>query len=140
MNAIQDLFQQAQLAEAAYADLLKNGVLVAGANDLEAALVANDFSPAQASAFVEQWRVVDQYTASSWGGFAGSGFSATVFQNISTGQYVFAVRGTEPSKVNDLQADVFGIGAQGIALRQAIDLYNCSYRLNSRQFEEVVPV
>jgi hypothetical protein len=83
------------------------------------------FSLTQATAFVEKWEVIDQYTAPQALGLTGIGFSATVFRNLDTGQYVFAARGTEPSLMNDLLvADISEIGFQGIALRQAIDLYN----------------
>ncbi len=65
MSTIQELFQQAQLAEAAYADLwdsstdsvITDDVLVGNAlqdedNDME-------FSSAQAADFVSDWKVVD---------------------------------------------------------------------------------
>ena len=58
MNTIQELFQQAQLTEAAYANFYSNsGVLLTSDVDVKAALIANKFSDAQASAFVTQWRV-----------------------------------------------------------------------------------
>ena len=68
MNTIQDLFQQAQLAEAAYANFFDNsGNLLTNTNDVKAALVAEGFSKdpndptqsAQATDFVTHWKVVD---------------------------------------------------------------------------------
>lgn len=134
MSTISELFQQAQLAEAAYANFFDSaGNLITSKTGITAALISAGFSKnssdptlsAQASAFVKEWTVVDQYTAPSTLGLTGSGFSATVFKNITTGEYVFAVRGTEPTQINDLLgADAGGIGLQGIALHQALDLYN----------------
>lgn len=94
MSTIQNLFQLAQLSEAAYADFAKFGA------DTIAGLVDAKFSAAQATDFVNHWRFIDQYTApqSSIVGFTGTGFSATVFESIDQpGKYVFAIRGTEPS-------------------------------------------
>ena len=113
MSTIQTLFQQAQLAEAAYAKFDQ----VALAND---ALIAEGFSAAQATDFLTHWRVVDHLKNQD------SGFSATVFESLDQpGQYALAIRGTEPGALlTDWPADLFGIGGQGIALRQAVDLYN----------------
>ncbi|TNC96536.1 MAG: outer membrane adhesin-like protein, partial [Rhodocyclaceae bacterium] len=126
MSAMQDLFQQAQLAEAAYANFAGMNAFTPK-SEIERALTTGDgaFSVAQATEFVTHWRVVNQYTVPSFFGLTGSGFSATVFESLDQpGKYTFAVRGTEPTKASDLSADAFGIGGQGIALRQAIDLYN----------------
>ncbi len=79
MSAIQVLFQQAQLAEAAYANFSgMSASTPTGA--IENALIAEKFSPAQAATFVSQWRVVDQYTAPFTLGVIGTGFSGTLFQ------------------------------------------------------------
>jgi hypothetical protein len=44
MSTIQDLFQQAQLAEAAYANFLNNtGVLLTNTIDIQNALIASSF-------------------------------------------------------------------------------------------------
>ena len=127
MNTIQNLFQQAQLAEAAYANF-------GGFANPKDALVDIKFSNAQATDFVAHWRVVDQYTASGLFGLTdGSGFSATVFEKldangIGTGQYSFAARGTQvgllPPTTADLSADLGDIVADGIALDQVVDMYN----------------
>ena len=128
MNTIQNLFQQAQLAEAAYADLTTT--IGSQSNLLTALNVANkdqyggSFTLAQATDFVAHWRVVSHQPNTT------SGFSATVFESLDhPGQYEFAVRGSEnlfsaSGAVDWLAADTSDIGGQGIALRQAIDLYN----------------
>ena len=117
MSTIQELFQQAQLAEAAYADF------AAFPSSVTDALKSEGFSDAQATDFVTHWKVVDHISNTA------SGFSATVFQNKDTHQYVFAIRGTEdlftPGGLVDFgAADLLDIGGQGIALHQALDLYN----------------
>ena len=77
MSTTQDLFWQAQLAEATYADFLKPNT------SPEQALRAEGFSQSQAAAFVTHWSVVDQYDNSKLGGLIGTGFSATVFKSLS---------------------------------------------------------
>jgi hypothetical protein len=126
MSTIQDLFQQAQLAEAAYADL--SGAIGNQDKLLTALNVANkdqydgSFSLAQATAFVAEWSVVDQYTASGFFGLTdGSGFSATLFKNKS-GEYSLSMRGT--AGLTDLSADAGDILADGVALDQIVDMYN----------------
>lgn len=128
MNTIQNLFQQAQLAEAAYADLTT--AIGSESHMLTALNVANkdvyggSFSTAQAAAFIADWTVVDQYTATeTW---LGTGFSATLFKN-KQGQYSFAIRGS--TKFNDFVADMSLVSADGIAVRQAVDMYNYWQRL-----------
>jgi hypothetical protein len=130
MGTIKQCFNYAELAQAAYGTFPSTTINTSWLTHSKVGM-----SSAQAEKFVATWKVVDQYIAPSTEGNAGSGFSATVFQNISTGEYVFAVRGTEPSQMNDLLgADAFGIGGPGLALRQAVDL--CNYRniLNASVF------
>lgn len=115
MSTIQNLFQQAQLAEAAYADFSVLGV------STKDALIAEKFSPAQATAFVAEWQVIDQIPDTA------SGFSATIFKNIKVGsadfgKYTVAMRGT--AGVVDLGADAGDVFADGIALDQTVDMYN----------------
>jgi hypothetical protein len=73
MSTIQDLFQQAQLAEAAYAEF------AAYPNDPIAALKKEGFSQAQADDFTTQWTLVNHLPDTV------SGFSATLFQNTTKG-------------------------------------------------------
>ncbi|MDR1275002.1 MAG: hypothetical protein LBL72_01215 [Candidatus Accumulibacter sp.] len=124
MEKTKQHYQHAELAQAAYGTFSPVGTI-----DLGALTHENVGMPeSQATEFSATWKVVDQYTAPSTDGNAGSGFSATMFQNISTGKYVFAVRGTEPGEKNDGEADLFGIEGTDFALRQVVDLYN--YRKN----------
>ncbi len=93
MTAIRELFQQAEMSEGAYANFIdpQTGVVFADSEKIKAALqdVQNKmfFSDAQATAFVQQWSVVDQLPDT------GSGFSGTVFQNKATREYSFARAG-----------------------------------------------
>ncbi len=136
MNTIQDLFQQAQLTEAAYANFFNDaGVLATDDNSVKAALQNEGFSTTQAAAFVAQWRVIDQYTAPSTLGVTGTGFSATVFQNIATGAYTLAIRGS--TDINDFVADAQLIFDTGIAAAQLVDLYNYWQRLTTPVYEHV---
>ncbi|MCL2075402.1 MAG: hypothetical protein FWH15_02965 [Betaproteobacteria bacterium] len=77
---IEALYSQAALAQAAYAEDLFFGH--PEGNKLTAD--ACKMTQAQAEAFAKEWLVIDQYTAPSFLGMTGSGFSATVFQNIKT--------------------------------------------------------
>jgi hypothetical protein len=128
MNTIQNLFQQAQLAEAAYADL--SGA-IENQGELQKALdvafngqYGGKFSAAQAAAFATEWSVVDQYTATGIFGqtWTGTGFSATLFKNNHTGQYSFAIRGS--TGINDFDSDASLIATDGIAVSQLVELYN----------------
>jgi len=137
---IQTLFQQAQLAEAAYAAFIdpQTGFVYTDTTKIEGALQDQgnnmSFSPNQASDLVKNWRVADQYTASGLFGLTdGSGFSATLFETlgadgVGTGHYSFAARGTQTSLVApilaDLSADVGDIVADGLAMYQIVDMYN----------------
>ena len=69
MNTV-ELFENAMLSEAAYADLAG----VATQKALKDSLIVKDFSPTQAAKFVAQWRVVDHQPNTS------TGLSATLFE------------------------------------------------------------
>ena len=80
MNITTSLFDQAQLAEAAYANFIDaNGNMITNNAGVRAALESKAFSPAQASAFVTDWQVIRQYTAPPglFGITDGTGFSGT---------------------------------------------------------------
>jgi len=66
MSAITSLFDQAQLAEAAYANFWDSelNVLITNPEDVKTALIAQGFSATQTTEFVKHWRVVDQYNNS----------------------------------------------------------------------------
>ena len=97
MSTIQDLFQQAQLAEAAYANLWNIGTnsVITDRELVRAALRDRDnnmsFSEAQADAFVNQWKVVDHIPDTA------AGFSATIFERLDankngTGEFSLAIQ------------------------------------------------
>jgi hypothetical protein len=115
MSTIQDLFLQAQLAEAAYADFTNYLNDPAGA--LTNPSLGGNFSSSQAAAFAARYQVVSQLPNTA------SGFSATVFLDTTTGQYTFAARGTEFGPT-DLSTDLGDIVADGLALDQIVDMYN----------------
>ncbi|MHB1230875.1 MAG: hypothetical protein ACYCY3_11280 [Halothiobacillus sp.] len=69
----EEMFENAMLPEAAYADLAG----VATQKALKDALTANDFSPTQAAKFVTQWRVVDHQPTNT-----STGLSATLFERL----------------------------------------------------------
>ena len=128
MNTIQNLFQQAQLAEAAYANLIG---AIGNQSELKKALDSatgtGEFSTAQAAAFATHWRVVDQYDNSALFGLIGTGFSATLFERLDanqqpTGQYSFAIRGSQD--IADFAADKSLITTDGTAVQQVVDMYN----------------
>lgn len=120
MNTTQQLFQQAQLAEAAYAhfDLFgdpKNALMDAGHSMV--------FSNTQATEFLKQWSVVNHIPDTA------SGFSATLFKNNQTGEFTLAIRGS--MQMVDFTADAGLIVADGIAAEQVIDMYNYWKQLNT---------
>src|SRR6266496_4298693 len=101
MNVTGDYARQAELALAAYA------TLGAGTPD-PVELKKAGMAPAEAQQFASSWRVVTQYNQVSdpypvfddQGQFVGistttNGLSATVFEEISTGQRYLAIRGTD---------------------------------------------
>lgn len=125
MSTIQSLFQQAQLAEAAYADFSVPGV------STKDALVAEKFSPAQAATFLTQWEVVDQYISDGIS-ITGdnTGFSATLFRNKTTGQYIFAMRGSTDPVADFMWADA-SLATGGIAIDQLVSMVNYVLRLDA---------
>lgn len=130
MSTIQELFQQAQLAEAAYANLwnIDTNSAITDRELVKAALkdASNKmtFSEAQATAFVNQWQVIDHIPDTA------AGFSATIFKNIQTGAYSLAIRGS--TDLADFSADTALIAVDGIAVRQVVDLYNFWQRATTR--------
>jgi len=119
MSQITDYYMQAELAFAAYADLLP------GVNPVPA-LRSNavDMTAAQAAQFAETWTVIAPTFTD-----AVTGVSATVFQNNLTGKKTLSIRGTQATGT-DLTAD--GLLALGLpsnlnpqftALKTQLDLW-----------------
>lgn len=86
--SIQNYFDQAQLALAAYGDLLP-GALNSAENAAELVSDSVGMSAAQASVFAAKWNVVTQYTDPI------TGVSTTVFQAVTGGPKYLAIRGTQ---------------------------------------------
>ena len=130
MSTIKNIFQEALLAEATYATLW-NPVTNSVVSDPLKALTDEGMALTQATDFLTHWSVVSQQSNTP------SGFSATVFKRkdadptgtYQVGQYIFAVRGSEtfsvlPPEVDWFSADFGEVGGLGIALHQALDMYN----------------
>ncbi|MEW5967523.1 MAG: hypothetical protein AB1720_11130 [Pseudomonadota bacterium] len=129
MSTIQDLFQQAQLAEAAYANFLDtSGNLITTNAGVSTALQNDGMSEQQAAEFVKHWRVVRHQPDTS------SGFSATLFERLNseqqpTGQYTLAIRGS--SEPADWTADFFDLALGGVAYGQVQSMVNYVLRLQA---------
>ena len=125
---INTIYNHALLAEAAYANLLDStdNVTITGSDDVITALKSNGFSETQEEEFVKDWEVVSHQANTA------SGFSATLFKNKHTQEYVFANRGTEGDVLGDIiSADILGISLGGIANFQAIDMYRYFKKLST---------
>ncbi len=117
MTATQNFFQQAQLAEAAYANFVAvGGGIITDRDGVIGALQIEGFSESQATAFVNDWEVIGHIPDTA------AGFSATIFKNKQTGAYSLAIRGS--TDFTDFSADAALIAVDGIAVRQLVDLYN----------------
>ncbi|MCK6385955.1 MAG: hypothetical protein L6Q52_16690, partial [Rhodocyclaceae bacterium] len=120
MTSLASLFEQAQLAEAAYANLVPGTTLLSELQNTENGM---RFSLAQATAFVADWQVVDHIPDTA------SGFSATIFRSTQTGAYTLAIRGS--TNLTDFAADAALIARDGLAVQQVADLYNYWQRANT---------
>ncbi|MCU7869288.1 MAG: hypothetical protein KZQ98_12250 [Candidatus Thiodiazotropha sp. (ex Lucinoma borealis)] len=125
--------QNSFLSEASYADFDTIGAITQ--TDVENALIARGFSNTQAADFITHWRVAHHLPNTD------TGFSATIFESVDNpGEIVFAMRGTETGwqfGEDVLLTDIADIGADGIALKQAIDLFNYYQRLITANGSEV---
>jgi len=87
---IEDSFLAAQTANASYADGLSAGDTDGAlSNRLTAELDQKGMTPAQAKHFGDNFIVVAQQQTTP------NGFSATLFQHKPSGDYYFAMRGTD---------------------------------------------
>ena len=145
MNAL-DIFQNSLLSEAAYANFadldfsdetkVKTALQRIG-NDPDKPNEPDDpeqgFSASQAEEFVKHWRIVSHQPNTD------HGFSATVFEALDengngTGEFSFAIRGSEAklwTTKSDWLTNFGDVGPDGIAIHQAIDLYNYYLRLTA---------
>ena len=76
------------------------------------------FTATQAADFVTHWQVISHQENTD------SGFSATLFKNKDTDEYVYACRGTEPGFEDLISADGGDIVLDGLAMKQIVDMYN----------------
>jgi Ca2+-binding RTX toxin-like protein len=132
MPTIKDYFEQAQLAQAAYANLDGSLPLVLALQ--ETGTGKPNFSTSQADEFRKHYAVVDHLPNTA------TGFSATLFLNIDTGAYTLAIRGSDEIVDDLLSSDIFGVFGNGVATNQLIDLYNYYQRLitpNNQQATQV---
>jgi len=115
MTTIQQYNNYSILSLAAYAEKL-----IAVNNTLnKQAFIDAGFTESQFNQFItDGWEVVSQSSDTLYG---DSGFSATLFKNTKTGEYVFANRGT--AGLQDLFTDAWGIATLGAAGSQIIDMY-----------------
>jgi len=89
--------------------------------DVISALINPDkggFSEVQATDFVEQYELVSYQQNTE------NGFAAAIFENRITHEVTFTIRGTEGDFNDMVEADAIGIGFNGIATWQSIDLFN----------------
>lgn len=129
MSDLAKAYDMAALAEASYvlfdkiANFSDNSVLKA----LQNPKINGGFSATQSADFVATWQVVAHQ------GNTDSGFSATLFKNKKTGEYVYATRGTEPGDpFRDIaSADVGDLVVDGLAFKQIVDMYNNWMRLTT---------
>ena len=119
---INKLFQDALLARAAYASL-EGGF---SSQDLIRELLKlDDMTQAQAELIASTYKVIAQDEQE------GSGFSATLFQNIETGEYHLAMRGSQEPWVEpvDWRANILQNGQYGMSFDQVADMLNFYLRL-----------
>ncbi len=89
----------------------------------------SSFTHTQANNFIDDYDFVDQTIVSSPNPISlGSGFSATLFRDADGGGAVLSFRGTEFDNIEGaitdvLRADILGIGANGYANSQIVDMY-----------------
>ena len=125
-----DYYEYSKLAAAAYVNLsnLDGAAIAAAANSTEKL----------PKALAEQTFIKTETTQNVWtvpqNGYYGndaSGFAATLFERTQNGvtEKVLAIRGTEPNSIFNaytdlLKADLQELGEYGMAITQAVSLYN----------------
>lgn len=134
MITVKSMFELAQLAEAAYADLWEHNQEVTNKEGVEGALKKIDedlnktFSESQAVALTEAWSVITHRPNTE------SGYSSTLFKNTD-GSYVLSFRGTEAKTPEDLSTSIGDIVMDGLAIDQIVDLYNEWQRISQTSYQ-----
>ena len=150
MLTFRDYYKYAQLATAAYVDLSTLSLF----DDASLIKIANEGDPhgparmplALATQFFNStsgWVVLGdpRYLlpdGSESHDDPSSGFAATLFKNVSTGEKVLAIRGTDPERPGQLakdliEADFEEIGGLGIAIHQLVSLFNMVQRFKASE-------
>ncbi|MDR0528989.1 MAG: hypothetical protein LBG69_05195 [Zoogloeaceae bacterium] len=141
MNAaITQVSEYAFLAQAVYADFMggiHNAFMYSDEQISKAPQEEErcEFSLRQAKAFLDKYKLADYLPNTA------SGFSESIFQSKETGEYIFSIRGTEVNSENFeavfnsvddiLGADIGNVGFNGIAIEQAIDVFNDFQRVTA---------
>ena len=132
---ISTAYKNALLAQMAYAENLNKSKL---GSSLVSALInskagAKNVTQAQAEYFASKYVVVQQTENTE------TGFSATLFQEISTGEYHLATRGSDPLSPNDPDWNDANLAnfQYGIAYNQVTDLLNFYLKLTHASNEAV---
>ncbi|MBI4694392.1 MAG: FG-GAP repeat protein [Gammaproteobacteria bacterium] len=119
---VQNLYERVTLADASYANLAN---YTAERSVIVASLQERGFAKSEAESLLAHWTVFHSQPDMA------SGFSATLFQsNADVGDFVLALRGTQ-GLVDIVDADVADIVADGLAIKQIVDLYNYWQRLTA---------
>lgn len=119
---INDLYMNALLAQATYANKLTDGMEGEDlARKLFEQLKKNGMTQAQAEYFSSKYEVVTQQSTTD------SGFSATVFKRITDSSYHFAMRGTDFDGA-DIANNVQNFN-YGMSYDQVADLLNFYLKL-----------
>ena len=93
-----------------------------------------DFTPTQAKKFFDKYDLLDFYPKlDTKNNKQKKGFHACLFQDKKSKEYIFAIRGTEKSSINDIRTDG-KLALSGIPKKQYIDtilFYNQCIRRTS---------
>ncbi len=140
MVSMEKYYQQMLLSAASYIDLDPD---LSAAEYRQALLtppseVFGTISETELSAFIARYTIIDSTTDQN-GAALGSGLSATVFRDNTTGHYTLAIRGSEATLSDWLGANLGDIGTYGFAVHQGLDLYNYLLRATARA-GDIVPV
>ena len=133
MASIKQLSDYSLLAMASYAKSLNTTAPLSVAAFSAKLLEAGFTQPQIDSLSASGWQVVSQSEDTQY----GDGFSATLFQNAKTGEFVFANRGTVEFGADLIRADAWGIALMGTAGGQIVDMIRYYKRLITPEGQSV---
>ncbi|MFT7224168.1 MAG: hypothetical protein ACI82Z_001721, partial [Cellvibrionaceae bacterium] len=117
IKSIEILKNLASTSLASYVTIDKDNLKLS----LTSSKLGGDFTDTQANNFIANYKFIHQLPNTD------SGFSATIFQDQTTGKKVLAIRGTEftfsGAYADLIQTDFLDIGPSGYADNQSVDLY-----------------